>query len=112
MLGAMGHADALERGRHALTPLSCAHAAIGQRQLDVLEHAQIADEIETLKDEPDFAVADLCALLGPEFFHGPSVEGVAASRGRIQQADDREQRGLAASRGTRYRDVLAAGDLK
>jgi hypothetical protein len=36
--------------------------AIGQRQLDVLEHGQVADQVEGLEDEADLAVADAGAL--------------------------------------------------
>ena len=36
--------------------------AVGERQLDVLEHGQIADQVEALEDEADLAVADARAL--------------------------------------------------
>ena len=39
-----------------------AHAAIGQRKLHILEHGQIADQIEALEDESDLAVADAGAI--------------------------------------------------
>ena len=57
MLRAMRHADALERRLDALLALGRAHAAVGERQLDVLEDGEIADQVEALKDEPDLAVA-------------------------------------------------------
>ena len=38
-------------------PLGRLHPAVGQRQLDVLEHGQVADQVEALKDEPDLPVA-------------------------------------------------------
>ena len=38
------------------------HAAIGQRQLDVFIDREIADQIKTLKDETDFAIANARAL--------------------------------------------------
>src|SRR2546427_2229362 len=39
----------------SLFPLGRRHAAIGQRQLDVLIDGQVADQIERLEDEADFA---------------------------------------------------------
>jgi len=47
---------------HALAPFGGFHAAVGERQLDVLEHRQIANQVEALKDEPDLAVAYARAL--------------------------------------------------
>ena len=54
----MRHADALERFRDALLTLRGAHAAISQRQLNVLVNRQVADQVEALEDEADFAVSD------------------------------------------------------
>ena len=34
------------------------HAAVGQRQLDVLVDGEVADQVERLEDEADLAVAD------------------------------------------------------
>ena len=58
MLCAMGHADALERFSDALLSFAGIHPAIGQRQLDVFIDRQIADQIEALEDESDFAIAN------------------------------------------------------
>ena len=49
--------DALERRLDALLALGRLHAAIGERQLDVLEDRQVANQVEALEDEPDLAVA-------------------------------------------------------
>ena len=62
MLGAMRHADPLERVAARAVALGGAHAAVGQRQLDILEHRQVANQIEALEDEPDLAVPDPRAL--------------------------------------------------
>src|SRR5215471_5181501 len=34
------------------------HAAVRERQLHVLVHRQVADQVEALEDEPDLAIAD------------------------------------------------------
>ena len=54
--------DALERGFDPLRALGGPHAAVGERQLDVLEHGQVANQVEALEDESDLAVADARAL--------------------------------------------------
>jgi hypothetical protein len=50
------------------------HAAVDQRQLDVLEHRQVADQVEALEDEADLAVAHARALGGGEVGHRLAVE--------------------------------------
>ena len=53
----------LERVDHALLALLRAHAvAVRQRQLDVLEDREVADQVERLEDEADLPVADARAL--------------------------------------------------
>ena len=58
----MNHAHPLERLLDALLPLGRRHTAIGQRQLDVLVHREIADQIERLEDEADLAIANVGAI--------------------------------------------------
>ena len=62
VLHAVRHADALEHFLHALFALGRRHAAIGQRQLDVFIHREVADQVERLEDEADFAIADARAI--------------------------------------------------
>src|SRR4051812_26864958 len=61
---AVSHADTLERSCGAPMPLGRWHAPIGERQLDIFHHRQIANEIEGLKDEANLPVADHRALAG------------------------------------------------
>src|ERR1022692_4526660 len=53
--------------------------------LDVLVDAQVANEVERLKDEPDLAVADPGALGWSETLHGAVIEEVRPFRGRVEQ---------------------------
>ena len=62
VLHAVRHADLLERLLDALLALVRGHAAVGQRQLDVLVDREVADQVEALEDEADLAVADARAL--------------------------------------------------
>ena len=78
-------------GRHFLP--------VGQRQLDVFIYREIANQVETLEDESDLLIADARALGKVEVLDRLAIQRVAAIGRRIEQADDRKQRGLAAARG-------------
>jgi len=110
---AMGHVDALKRVLDTVLALACRHAgAIGQRQLDVLVDGEVADQVEALEDEADLLVADAGAVTEVQVGDLFRVEGVAAVSGSVEQADDREQRRLAAAGGAGHGNVLAAGDVE
>ena len=93
MFRAMRHADALERFVHECFALARAHAAIGQRQFDVLVNGQVADEVEALENETDLAIADARALRKGEVRDLASFERIAAvdgvsSRPRMESSVD------------------------
>ena len=92
MLGAMRHADPFERGGHALLAFCRAHAAIRQRQFDVLKDAEVANEVETLEDEADFAVTDAGTFRRGEIGDRRVVEEVFSLVRSIGQSQVREQR--------------------
>ena len=92
MFGAMRHADAFERAVRKGLAFARGHPAIGQRQLDILENRQVADEIETLKNETDFAISDAGAFRKREVGDFAALECVAAIGRRIEQSENREQR--------------------
>src|SRR5262245_27695749 len=108
----MRHSHPLEGIGDALLPLGAREPAVGQRQLDVLVHGEIADQVERLEDEPDLPVADASAIGGGEIGDGLAVEQVAAVGRRVEQPEDREQRRLAASRRPGNGDVLALLDAE
>ena len=108
MLGAMGHADTFERGLHPLFTLGRAHAAIRQRQLDVVEHGEIADQVEILKDEADLPVPRARALAHRQVRHRLTVEPVLATGRCVEQSEDREERRFPAAGWAGNRHVLAS----
>ena len=112
VLHAMRHADALQRLMHALLALRAGHAAIGERQLDVLIHRQIADQVERLEDEADLAIANARPLAQLQTLDGFAVQDVGAVGRRIEQPEDREQRRLPAARGSRDRKIFALLDVQ
>src|SRR6185369_4540230 len=92
VLRAMGHSDALERIHHSLFAIGRFDATIGERQLDVLEDVQVADQIEALEYETDFPVSNARAFgerkVG-DWFPGQRVGAVGW---RIQQSQNGKQR--------------------
>jgi hypothetical protein len=112
VLGAVRHPDALECGFDALLAFGGLHAAIGERQLDVLEDRQVANQVEALEDEPDLAVPHARALGRGELGDRTVVQEVLPFGRRIKQAEDRQQRRLAAPGRSRDGHVLALVDLE
>jgi hypothetical protein len=79
---------------------------------DVLVDREVADQVERLEDEPDLSIADAgplrCRKLGDRLVG----ERVFAVAWRIEEAEDRKQRRLAAPRGAGDGDVFARRDLE
>ena len=112
MFGPRSHADFRERLIHSLAPLRRCQSAIGQRQLDIFPNGEITNEIKTLEDEPDLAIAHPRAFGMIEMLDRFIAQQVTAAGGRIEQSQDREQRGFAAAGGTGDGHVIAVADFK
>src|SRR4051812_2542817 len=108
----MRHADPFERRFDALLAFGRFHAAVGEWQLHVLEHREVANQVEALKNETDLAIAHTRTLGGGEFSDRPVVEEVLSLSWRVEQAQDREQCRLAAAGRPGDRYVLALVDLQ
>ena len=85
MLDAMRHPDALERLLHALAPLRGRHAAIRERQLDVLVDGEIADQVEGLEDESDLSVPNARPIRSRQRLTGLTGQRVLPGGGRVEQ---------------------------
>src|SRR5687768_5769914 len=112
VLHAVRHAHALERLLHALPALGAVHAAVGQRQLDVLGNRQVADQVERLENESDLPIADPRALRGRQVRDRLAVQEILATARRVEQAEEGEQGRLAAARGPGDREKLTWLDLE
>src|ERR1700721_1954135 len=98
MTNAVRHADALERLHYPRLALRRRHPlTIGQRQLNVLEHGEIADQVETLEDETDLLVANARTFGKIKVLDSPAAERIAPRSRRIKQANNRQERRLAAT---------------
>src|SRR6185503_11003344 len=62
MLASVSHAHALESFSHSLLAFNGPQTTICQRKLDVLEDREVADQIEALKDEANFAISNARAF--------------------------------------------------
>src|SRR5207244_11142460 len=112
MFRAVRHADAFERRRHALTAFLGSHPAIGERELHVLEHGQVSDEIEALEYKANLTLADAGPLGGAQFGAVTPVQLVRPMSGRVEQAENREKRGLTATGRPGNRDVIPSRNLE
>ena len=57
MLGAVRDADLVEHSLDPLPALRCRVIVIEQRELDILAHRKLVDQVEALEDEADVALA-------------------------------------------------------
>src|SRR5262245_42212733 len=110
---AVRHADALEGMHGGLAALVGGHGGpVGQRQLDVLQDSQVADQVEGLEDEADALVAHFRARGRRECGDFVTVECVLALGRRVEEAEDREERRLAAAGRAGDGEELAARDVE
>src|SRR2546428_3371813 len=109
---AVRHPDALPSVVRALPPVGRLHAAVGQRQLDVLEHRQITDQVERLEDEPDLEIADAGPVREGQVGDLLAVKPVLPVGGGVEEAEKRQERRLAAAGRPGDRDVLSLFDLQ
>src|SRR4051812_39899755 len=108
----MHHSHLFERLLDALGPLAAGHPAIRERQLDVLRDGQIADQVESLEYKSDAPIANARALGRRQVRDRLVLEEIGPLARRVEQTEDREQRGLAAARRPVDGDVLALADFE
>src|SRR5580658_6226159 len=79
----VSHVDALKRIFDTPLALNRRHSgAIGERQLDILFHGKVADEIEALEDETDLLVADARSIAKAQILDWLIVEQISTACGR------------------------------
>ena len=87
-------------------------AGFGLRQLDILRCRQHRQQEESLKDEADARQPDAAARRLRQRRDIAVLEEDRSRRGRVDAADQVQQRRLAAARRSGDGDVLAGGDVK
>src|SRR5215470_7869088 len=108
---AMRHAHTLERLHDSLLALGRWHLLpIRQRQLYVFINREVANQVETLKNETDFAIADTGACRKLQALDRLPVQFILSTCRRIEQPNDRKQRGFSAARWAGDSDVFALAE--
>src|SRR5665213_2596658 len=108
MTGAVHETDALQRCRDPAAALRATHAAVEERDFDILGNIEIVDQVEALEDEADVPAAQAREFLLTQFRDLLAKERIAAAVGIVEQAEDVEQRRLAASRRAHDREEFPA----
>src|SRR5437870_1978933 len=103
----VGEAHCGERRERALASYGSLQSAVEQRQLDIGLCGRPRDEVETLENEPDAAVASIGQLRIGQLAHVDTIEAIPAACGSVEAADDVHQRALATTRCTHDRDEVA-----
>ena len=98
----------IARSRRSRAPT----AGVDHRQLDVLQHAELRQQIEELKHEPDLPIPDARQLAHRGGGDLGAVELDAAFARRIEAAEDVHERGFAAARRADDGDEFAAVDVE
>jgi len=91
----LAQADALERADAAFLALLGGNPGVDHRQHHVFQGGELLKEMKLLKDESQFAVAQIGELIVRELLDGGAVEAIAATAGAIQAAQDVHGRALA-----------------
>ena len=112
VLGALGEADDFQRDARALSPLRLRQLRQQQRQLDVLLGRQHGQQVVELEDEPDVLRAPLRELAAAQRADGHAVDLDGAARGRVESADQVQQRRLAGPRRPHQRQKVALRDFE
>jgi hypothetical protein len=113
MLGPMRNLHILQRGADTSLALTCRHIlVVKQRQLHVLEHREVIDEIEALKDEPDAVPAQHRELAFAPAGDVLVREPVFTAGGAVEHAHDVQQRGFATARWPHDGDEFAPCNLQ
>src|ERR1043166_9573457 len=112
MFRAMRHAYAIERLRNQSFPIARTHSAIGQRQFDVFENRQVADQIEALKNESDLAVSDPGPVSERKIRNLIALERVTSVRRRVEQTENGQERRFPAAGWSGDGNIFAVADIE
>ena len=112
MLGTVADGHALHDIRDLGLALGGRYVQIPKRQLNVLIHIEFVDQVEALEHEADVAFAELGTLFLLEAADLGAEEFIGTTGGIVQQAQNVQQRGLAAARRPHDGHELAVFDFK
>src|SRR3989454_9297976 len=88
------------------------HVVIGERDLQVLEHSEVVDQVVALEDEPHVFLVQLVALLSLELVHRLVEEMVFTAPGAIEHPQNGQQGGFSGARGPHDGDEFSGGHVQ
>jgi hypothetical protein len=106
-VAAVAEAHFFQRLARQRFAFAIAHAAVAQRQLHLLQRGQCREQVEALEHETDMVQAEALHLAAGHVAHVLAQRVHAATIGRGQAGQQRQQRALAATRRARYQGQLA-----
>src|ERR1051326_2176187 len=106
MFGPIGQINRFQSCHGPLSALFGRDATINHRQLDILNHVQLGQQIKKLEDKPNLAIANRRKLARGSIVDHNAIESNRPGSRSIQAAEDMHQRGLAAARGANDRNEL------
>jgi hypothetical protein len=112
MAAAILQADQLQRDASIALALGAVEARQQQRQFDVFLRRQHRHQVIELEDETDVVAAPRRQLPGAHRVDALPVDVNLTAAGRIQSADQVEQRRLARTRWAHQRDEVALVDVQ
>ena len=107
MVGAGAEADAVERGAGVG---GVGHGVEVLREHDVFERGEIGDQVELLEDEADLVGAEAVELGGGHGVDFFAVDGELAGGGRVEAAEQVDERRFAGAGGAGDGDPFARAD--
>src|ERR1044071_1549841 len=110
MVEPLGETHELQHLARARVPVLGRRAVVHHRQLDVLDRRGAREQVEALKDEADFAVADMRPFVGREPAYVFGLQKIGSVRRTIEAAEYVHERGLAGARRSHDGYELAAPD--
>src|SRR5215831_11004190 len=108
MVSSMRHIHLLERLHDFLAarfPVDV--SAKRQRELNVLEYGEMADQIESLKNKTDFLVSDVRSLCVIQLIQRSTAEYISTGGWRVEQREDGKQCRLSTARWTFDRKIIS-----
>src|SRR5690349_12025324 len=105
-------AEPVERVGDERLPLRLAHAAVLERDVEVLGDGEVVEEVVLLEDEADVAAAERGAVLEAHAVHRVAAEVELAVPLVVEEAHDGEQRRLAGAGGPHDGHELARLDVE
>ena len=90
-MGTMTDRHAAQHLLYLLPALLLRHAQISQRQLHILLHIQLVDQVKALEHKAYLTLTNLRALAFLQLAHFHTIEIVSAAGGIVEQAKDIQQ---------------------